>query len=66
MNLEERYKSSGKVINNSLYNSMSKFFKDTSSLNRDGVFRYNTSGKLYTVGDTSRLNIDSIPTKYHG
>ena len=67
MNLEDRYKSSGKGKNISKSDLATKFTTDRSKLNIDAIpTKYNVNGKIASLGDTSRLNIDITPTKYHG
>lgn len=66
MSLEDLYFASNKQIQKSFYNGLSKLIADHSRLNIDGSpAMYNVKGRLFTLKDTSRYNIDTIPKKYH-
>jgi hypothetical protein len=66
MTLEELYKAN-KSIGSTRYTGGSNFTSDKSNLNIDRIpSRYSMTGKLYTAGDTSKLNVDGISKKYHG
>jgi hypothetical protein len=65
MNLEDRYKASGKNIKPSIYSGQTQQAKDNSNLNVDVKPKlYSGASKL--TKDTSKLNIDVTPKKYKG
>lgn len=65
MNLEDRYKASGKNIKPNAYSGQSRQTKDNSDLNVD-IKPKPYSGTSKLTKDTSKLNIDVTPKKYKG
>ena len=65
MNLEDRYKASGKNTKSKSYSGQTQLTEDHSNLNVDAKPKtYSGTSKL--TKDTSKLNIDVIPKKYKG
>ena len=65
MNLEDRYKASGKNIKPAAYSGQTKQTKDNSNLNVDVKPKSYTGTSIHTK-DRSKLNIDVTPKKYKG
>ena len=67
MKLEDIYKSSKANLKPSIYSSQSAQLVDRSKLNIDKVpSKYNVAGKIVTLKDASKYNIDGTLTKYKG
>ena len=65
MNLEDRYKASGKNIKPNAYLGQTQQTKDNSNLNVD-IKPKPYSGTSNLTKDISNLNIDRTPKKYKG
>lgn len=66
MNLEDRYKASTKNSKSNAYSGQTRLSTDHSDLNIDlkTPVKYSILGRLASSKDTSKLNLDTIPSKY--